>query len=109
MINTTPFIFSNRNGIPRLEAKSVNITADAVTYTFNPHRFLNTNYNGLILFKLPSYTAPTTAVPIIFNTNGNTINLTNIGGANITSAELSSAGIYLTYYENGVLQILTGV
>lgn len=105
----SPFIWSNRNGIPRLEATSVNVTTDAVTYNFNPHRFLNSNYSGLILFKLPSYTAPATAVPLIFNTNGSSVNLTNVGGVNVTSAQLNLAGIYLTYYENGVLQILSGV
>lgn len=104
-----PFIWSNRNGIPRLEATGVNVTTDAVTYSFHPHRFLNTNYSGLILFKLPAFTAPATAVPIVFNTNGTAVNLTNVGGTNVTSAQLNLAGIYLAYYENGVLQILTGV
>lgn len=104
-----PFIWSNRNGIPRLEATSVNITTDAITFNFNPHRFLNTEYSGLILFRLPAYTTPATAVPVVFNTNGHTVNLTNVGGVNITSADLNLAGIYLTYYENGVLQILSNV
>lgn len=109
MAFNSPFIWSNRNGIPRLEATSVNITTDAVTFNFNPHRFLNTNYSGLILFKLPGFTAPATAVPLVFNTNGTAVNLTNVGGANVTSAQINLAGIYLAYYENNVLQILTGV
>ena len=105
----SPFIWSNRNGIPRLEATSVEVTTTAVVYNFNPHRFLNTNWAGLILFKLPSYTAPATAVPIVFNTNGKTQALTTLGGTAVTSAQLNKEGIYLAYYENNTLQLLTGI
>lgn len=107
--NNGPFIWSNRFGIPRLEATGVTVTTTAVTYSFQPHRFLNTPYSGLILFKLPAYTAPATAVPIVFNTNGTTQALTTANGEAITSAEVSGAGIYLAYYENGTLQLLTGI
>ena len=102
----SPFIWSNRNGIPRLEATSVEVTTTAVVYNFNPHRFLNTNWAGLILFKLPSYTAPATAVPIVFNTNGKIQALTTYDGAAVTSATLNTAGIHLVYYENGILQLI---
>lgn len=104
-----PFIWSNRNGIPRLEATSVSVNADNIVFSFQPHRFLNNDYSGLILFKLPAFTAPATAVSIVFNTNGRTVNLTTLGGANVTSAQVNLAGIYLAYYENGVLQLLTGI
>ena len=104
-----PYFYANIRGIPRLEADSVNISTTEVTYNFSPHKFINSNFSGLILFKLPKYTAPTTAVPIVFNTNGKTQALTTLGGAAVTSAELNKAGIYLAYYENNTLQLLTGI
>nr|DAU11530.1 MAG TPA: hypothetical protein [Bacteriophage sp.] len=67
-----PYFYANIRGIPRLEADSVNISTTAITYNFSPHKFINSKFSGLILFKLPKYTAPTTAVPIVFNTNGKT-------------------------------------
>lgn len=109
MVLINPYFYANRNGIPRLEADSVNITTEAVTFNFTNHRYLNIPYSGLILFKLPSYIVPSTAVPVVFNTNGRTQNLTTLGGTNVTSSQLGKAGIYLAYYENNTLQLLTGI
>lgn len=108
MILLNPYFYANKQGIPRLEAETVTLTTDAATFNFGSHKYLNLPYSGLILFKLPSFTAPTTAVPIVFNTNGKTQALTTLGGA-VTSAELNKAGIYLAYYENNTLQLLTGI
>lgn len=107
MIN--PFIWANKNGIVRLEATGVTINTSNVIYTFQPHRFLSNPYSGLILFKLPSFTAPTTAVPIIFNTNGINQAVTTLNGDAVTSDNLNKSGIYLAYYENNTLQLLTGI
>ena len=101
-----PYFYANTRGIPRLEANSVNITTTEVTYNFSPHKFINANFSGLILIKLPSYTAPTTPVPIVFNTNGKTQALTTYYGAAVTSATLNTAGLRLAYYVNGVLQLI---
>ena len=98
MILLNPYVYANRNGILRLEANSVNVGTTNVTFT--PHNFLNKAYSGLILFKLPGFTAPSTAVPIVFSTNGKNQDLTTLGGA------LNKAGIYLAYYENNTLQLL---
>lgn len=98
MILLNPYVYANRNGILRLEANSVNVGTTNVTFT--PHNFLNKAYSGLILFKLPGFTAPSTAVPIV--TNGKNQDLTTLGGA----ATLNKAGIYLAYYENNTLQLL---
>ena len=107
MILLNPYVYANKNGIPRLEANSVNVGTSNVTFTFTPHNFLNMAYSGLILFKLPEFTAPATAVPIVFNTNGKDQNLTTLGGDAVTSATLNKAGIYLAYYENNTLQLLS--
>lgn len=104
-----PYIWANKEGIVRLEASGVSVGSDSVTFTFNSHRFLNAPYSGLILFKLPSFTAPATAVPIIFSTSGKNQAVTYLGGTAITSAMLNEAGVYLAYYENGTLQMLTGI
>lgn len=109
MAITNPFIWANRQGIPRLEATGVSVGSSSVTYSFQSHRFLSVPYSGLILFKLPSYTAPTTAVPVIFNTNGTAQSVTTLDGAEVTSSELNKSGIYLAYYESGTLQMLTGL
>lgn len=103
------YFYANMRGIPRLEADSVNISTTAVTYNFSPNKFINSNFSGLILFKLPKYTAPATAVPIVFNTNGKAQALTTLGGTAVTSAQLNKEGIYLAYYENNTLQLLTGI
>ena len=104
-----PLFLANRNGIPRIEATGVNVNTTAVTYTFQRNAFYNRNFAGLILFKLPAYTAPTTAVPIIFDTDGEQQAVTSLDGAAVTSADLNKSGIYLAFYDGSVLQLLTGI
>lgn len=104
-----PFIWANKGGIVRLEATGVTVGTTAVTFNFQSHRFLNAPYSGLILFKLPSYTAPETAVPVVFSTDGKSQAVTTLDGEDVTSANLNESGIYLAYYENGTLQMLTGL
>ena len=61
MILLNPYFYANKQGIPRLEAETVTLTTDAATFNFSNHKYLNLPYSGLILFKLPSFTAPSTA------------------------------------------------
>lgn len=109
MILANPYFYANKQGIPRLEADSVNITTTNATYNFSSHKYINYPFSGLVLFKLPEITAPVTAVPIIFNTNGKTQALTTLDGDAVTTANLNKSGIYLAYYENNTLQLLTGI
>lgn len=104
-----PFFMANRNGIPRIEATGVNVNSTSVTYTFQRNAFYNRNFAGLIIFKLPAYTAPSAAVPIIFDTDGEQQTVTTIGGATVTSNELNNSGIYLAFYDGSTLQLLTGI
>lgn len=104
-----PLFLANRNGIPRIEATGVNVSTTAVTYTFQRNAFYNRNFAGLILFKLPAYAAPTTAVPIIFDTDGEQQTITTLDGVAVTSAELNKSGIYLAFYDGSILQLLTGI
>ena len=100
---------ANRNGIPRIESTGVNVSATAVTYSFQRNAFYNRNFAGLILFKLPAYTAPSTADPIIFDTDGEQQTVTTLNGVVVTSAELNQSGVYLAFYDGNTLQLLTGV
>lgn len=109
MAVVNPYIFANRQGIPRLEATGVSVNTNNVVYSFKNHPFLNGNFAGLIIFKLPAFTAPTTAVPIVFDTNNKSVDVTTLNGANVTSAELNQSGIYLAFYDGTVLQLLTGI
>lgn len=104
-----PLFLANRNGIPRIEATGVNVSTTAVTYTFQRNAFYNRNFAGLILFKLPAYAAPATAVPIIFDTDGEQQTVTTLDGVTVTSAELNKSGIYLAFYDGSILQLLTGI
>lgn len=104
-----PFFMANRNGIPRIESTGVNVSATAVTYSFQRNAFYNRNFAGLILFKLPAYTAPSTAVPIIFDTDGEQQTITTLSGVAVTSSELNQSGVYLAFYDGNTLQLLTGV
>lgn len=104
-----PLFLANRNGIPRIEATGVNVSTTAVTYTFQRNAFYNRNFAGLILFKLPAYAAPTTAVPIIFDTDGEQQTVTTLDGVAVTSAELNKSGIYLAFYDGSILQLLTDI
>lgn len=103
------FTMANRNGIPRVEATGVTVSATAVTYSFQRNAFANRNFAGLIIFRLPAYTAPGTAVPIVFDTDGQSQALTTLGGAAVTSSQLNQSGIYLGFYDGTVLQLLTGI
>lgn len=104
-----PFIMANRNGIPRIEATGVNVSTTSVTFSFQRNAFYNRNFAGLIIFRLPAYTAPATAVPIIFDTDGDSQVVTTLNGVAITSADLNKSGIYLGFYDGNILQLLTGV
>lgn len=104
-----PFIMANRGGIPRIEATGVNVSTTAVTFSFQRHAFYNRNFAGLIIFRLPAYTAPTAAVPVIFDTDGESQPVITLGGVAVTSAELNKSGIYLGFYDGNTLQILIGI
>lgn len=105
-----PYILANSQGIPRLEATAVNVTATEVRFSFQNQPFLNAPFVGLILFKLPSIPAGTTAtLPVVFATNGNNQAAVNyFTGAALTVANVARSGVYLAIYdsEDGVLYVL---
>ncbi len=108
-----PFIMANKNGIPRLESTGVTVGTANVRFSFRNHPFLSAPFSGLILFRLaqPVPAGTTGTLPVVFDTNGTTQDLTTIAGANVTASDITGTGIYLCYYESDskTLQILTGV
>lgn len=110
MIN--PFIKVNAGGIPRLQAESTSISGNDVTYDFHHHRFLNYPYVGLIIFKLPAITAPGAAGNVYFTTGGQSnIQVYNHSGEAVVSTNtgLISGGVFVGWYSDGKLLILTGL
>ena len=102
-----PYILINRQGIPRLEGNAV-VNGNDVSVTFKPHAFLNYPYAGLILFKINSYTAPSTAGTITFTSSANSsISPKDSTGVAIqsTDASLAAGGLFLGYFENGSLNL----
>lgn len=109
----TVLSMTNRNGFPCIESTGVTVTADEVIFSFNPHLYVNRNFQGGFFVKInDTYTAPATALPIKFTTTGvanSTVNLVGLGGVNITTDELNQTGIYICFYDrsSNVLQLLT--
>ena len=104
---------ANKNGIPRLESTGITVGTANVRFSFRNHPFLSAPFSGLILFKLaqPVPAGTTGTLPVVFDTNGTTQDLTTIAGANVTASDITGTGIYLCYYESGsnTLQSFKGV
>lgn len=104
-----PYILANSQGIPRLRATGVTVTATEVRFTFQSHGFLNNPFIGKLLFKLPAIPAGTTGtLPVVFATNGNSQTAVNYAtGATLTAADIARAGIYDAIFdsEDGILYV----
>ena len=104
-----PLRFSNRNGFPCIESISTDLTTTALTYTFNRHPFVNNYFYGGLFIKLSSTpTAPTTAVPVNFVTQGNSpIAVLDKEGNAVTTATITD-GIFIAFYDRDTnkLQLL---
>ena len=103
-----PYQNVNINGIPTIETRSITVSDTAVNFGFKPD-FTSRPFRGLLLVYV-SETAPdgtTTTLPVTFTMAGNTMNLTQTGGTNVTLADLP-VGIYLVYYDRyaNVLQLI---
>lgn len=106
-----PYILANSQGIPRLRATGVTVSATEVRFSFLNHPFLNAPFVGKILFKLPSIPTDTDeTLPVVFATNGrNQSAVSYETGEAVTVADFARAGIYEAIYdsEDGVLYIHT--
>lgn len=104
-----PFRFINRV----IASTAVSADTEAVTYTFPNNSFANTWARGLVLVNLeqaiPAGTTGT--LPVRLQVNGSTEPLTLPGGAAVTAADITGAGVYLVYYDKtrNLLQIVNGL
>lgn len=104
-----PYILANTQGIPRLRATGVTVSATEVRFSFVNHPFLNAPFVGKLLFKLPAIPEGTTGtLPVVFATNGNSQSAINYAtGETLTAADVARAGIYDAIYdsEEGLLYV----
>lgn len=81
-----PFQYVNRRGIPVIKTTGVTVNAADVVFSFQNHAFANSWYRGIVLVELsqaiPAGTTGT--LPVLFETNGVTKNVTTYNGANVT-------------------------
>jgi hypothetical protein len=105
----TPLRYSNRFGFPCIESTSATLTTTGLTYTFNRHPYVNNYFYGGLFVKLESTpTAPSTAVPVYFETQGNSaVAVLDKNGTALTTANIAD-GIYLAFYDrdSNKLQLL---
>ena len=107
------YFFSNRLGIPNIESQSVEVTGDAVVYSFKAHPQINAFFQGLIAVKLsqPIPTGTTSTLPIRFSTIGVANSTKDLRGHNtpVTAGDIAGTGVYLCFYdrESDILQLAT--
>ena len=107
-----PFQFVNRRGSAAIATSGVNVTAENAVFSFPNHAFANSWYRGLVLVELaqaiPAGTTGT--LPVLFETNGQTKNLTTYNGANVTVSDIPGTGVFQLWYDKqtDTLQLMTG-
>lgn len=100
-------------GIPNIESQSIEVTTDAVIFSFNPHSQINAFFQGLIAVKLSQSipTGTTATLPIKFATIGIPNSVKQLRGheTDVTAGDIAGRGIYLCFYDRAsdTLQLLT--
>lgn len=104
--------YVNTRGIPCIESVNAVLTDTTLTFGFNKHPYVGNNFSGLIAVKVENtFTAPETAVPVFFTTQGvpgSTIALTTLNGEAVTTDTWTGTGIHIVFYdrEDNVLQLI---
>ena len=107
-----PFQYVNRRGIPVNKTTGVTVNAADVVFSFQNHAFANSWYRGIVLVELsqaiPAGTTGT--LPVLFETNGVTKNVTTYNGANVTVSDIPGTGVFQLFYDKqtDTLQLMTG-
>lgn len=99
-------VTTNTNGTPLLRTSGVTVGTDTVDFTLGFRRIPAVGYITVnITDVIPEGTTGT--LPVRFTLNGNTRNLTNFGGSNVTAADLTGTGVITIFYNwyDGTLQI----
>ena len=103
-------ITTNVSGIPYLRTVGVSVSADTVDFSLGFRRIPPVGYITInIADAIPTGTTGT--LPVRLTLNGSTRNLTFFGGANVTAADLTGAGIITIFYDwyNGYCQLISPV
>lgn len=107
-----PFQYVNRRGIPVIQTTGVTVNTADVVFSFPNHAFADSWYRGIVLVELaqavPAGTPGT--LPVLFETNGQTKNLTTYNGANVTVSDIPGTGVFQLWYDKqtDTLQLMTG-
>lgn len=105
-----PFPYSNRVGIPLVEANSITSDGTNAIITIANNVFGRLADRGILLLRVNT-TIPTDAatLPIVISSNGESRPLTLAGGANATATQITGAGVYQIFYSKraNVLQLMT--
>lgn len=99
-------ITTNSNGIPYLRTNGITVGTDAVDFALGFRRIPPVGYLTVnIADAIPAGTTGT--LPIRLSLNGSTRNLTTLGGANVTVADIPGTGIVTIFMDwyNGILQL----
>lgn len=96
-----PFTTANKQGVPRIETKGVNVSTTAVSFIVDPYHSYVQNWNGLVSFKI-SQTIPTGTtgtLPVLINNQP----LVTFGGVALTASDLlvgSGTGVLVCWWES---------
>lgn len=106
-----PFFFSNRRGVPKVDVQSVTVTDANVQFTLPNNAFRFLPESGLVLIRMGIAipTGTTATLPLAFASNDATQVITDVGGTELTVADLPSTGVYLFYYDKSanLMQLLS--
>lgn len=102
--NQVPFV---NGGIPYIEVTNITVGTASVDLALG---YRNIRPVGLMLVRIGNAipTGTTGTLPVTLTLNGNTRQLTNFGGADVTVADLTGTGVLLVMNDkfNGILQLL---
>nr|UVN06529.1 MAG: hypothetical protein [Bacteriophage sp.]DAV75415.1 MAG TPA: hypothetical protein [Caudoviricetes sp.] len=108
-----PFAWVNRRGSAAVASQGVSVNTANVVFTFKNHAFANANYKGTVFVNLRQAipTGTTTTLPILFETNGATQEVTKFNGDPLTVADIAGTGVYQFWFERdtNTLQLMTGI
>lgn len=111
----TRLSFVNTRGIPCLATIRAAQSSTGLTFFFNSHPYVNNYFQGLFVVKVVGTpAAPTTAVPVYFETDGvsgSSIAVNNSTGAGLTTSDFPGDGVYLFWYDRdtNVLRLINTI
>ena len=107
-----PWTTANKQGIPRIETKSVNVSTSSVSFSVDPYHTYVQNWNGLVAFKISQAIASGTTgtLPVLINNQP----VVTYGGVALTAADIkvgTYTGILVCWWDSSTntLQLLNGL